>query len=344
MRRWACVSVAMALALGTGGCRFDSSGVPVDEMPPVGEPSEPGPPPAPVDTDGDGAFDNQDNCPAVINAKQHDEDGDEVGDACDNCPTVLNPDQASELDGDSVGDACDPRPGEDGDEIAFFDGFHEDSEGTPQGWAVAMGAGGGTWAVSGGQLHQSDAGANPATLFVADPAMPGNVLIETVVTVAAMPETVAPGMPAPRVATLARYADGTMDSSDDGYQCSLEQDRKGSAQTTRVRLESLAVGDGIPEIIDAWQLTTAQAYRLVQYQHGASAICQATLAQDGRGTAAKMPGTEGTPAGTVALRTHGMAAAFDHVIVYMLGGEGAACTGATPNPCFCNAGISDVCL
>jgi PKD repeat protein len=61
---------------------------------------------APVDSDGDGVLDADDNCPATPNADQADADGDGVGDVCDNCPTTPNADQA-DADGDGVGDACD---------------------------------------------------------------------------------------------------------------------------------------------------------------------------------------------------------------------------------------------
>jgi hypothetical protein len=40
----------------------------------------------------------------------HDEDGDGVFDDCDNCPHVANADQAMAADDDLVGDACDPTP------------------------------------------------------------------------------------------------------------------------------------------------------------------------------------------------------------------------------------------
>jgi len=39
----------------------------------------------PVDADGDGIPDAQDNCPTVANGDQRDSDGDGVGDACDQC-------------------------------------------------------------------------------------------------------------------------------------------------------------------------------------------------------------------------------------------------------------------
>lgn len=93
----------------------------------------------PLDSDGDGIADSQDNCPGVANADQADRDGDGAGDACDgcpdnsgkiapgicgcgkpdvdsdfdglldcqdNCPDVANADQA-DTDGDRLGDACD---------------------------------------------------------------------------------------------------------------------------------------------------------------------------------------------------------------------------------------------
>jgi hypothetical protein len=62
--------------------------------------------PSTADSDGDGAYDFDDNCPDVSNSDQADSDSDEVGDACDNCLSVPNPDQ-TDVDGDGIGDACD---------------------------------------------------------------------------------------------------------------------------------------------------------------------------------------------------------------------------------------------
>jgi len=76
------------------------------------------------DQDGDGWFDDEDDCPTVADPDQADTDGDGEGDACepapscgdadgdgvpdgcDLCPTVPDPNQA-DFDEDDVGDACD---------------------------------------------------------------------------------------------------------------------------------------------------------------------------------------------------------------------------------------------
>jgi Thrombospondin type 3 repeat len=90
----------------------------------------------PVDEDGDGIADDEDNCPDTPNPDQADVDGDGAGDACDacpadarndgdgdgvcgnvdNCPTVFNPGQA-DADGDGVGDACNEADDPDGDDF-----------------------------------------------------------------------------------------------------------------------------------------------------------------------------------------------------------------------------------
>jgi hypothetical protein len=60
----------------------------------------------PLDSDNDGIFNNEDNCPIVYNPGQDDVgDGDGVGDICDNCPEMSNPDQ-KDSNGNGVGDAC----------------------------------------------------------------------------------------------------------------------------------------------------------------------------------------------------------------------------------------------
>ncbi len=97
---------------------------------------EPGgcpPTPTPlVDSDGDGVFDDYDNCPMVANPTQANADFDREGDACDNstsvtdgdrdgvpdagdnCPMVANAAQ-EDADHDGMGDACDSANDPDGD-------------------------------------------------------------------------------------------------------------------------------------------------------------------------------------------------------------------------------------
>jgi hypothetical protein len=146
--------------------------------------------PAPVDTDGDGATDTEDNCPFVANANQRDTDGDGVGDACDgdddgdgvpderdNCPLVPNATQA-DADGDGLGNACDPTfdppvdagvPGE--EEVAPDGGVEPEAEPDAGGFidgAADGGAAAGEEAGNppeGAEAHEpwSDGGKAPAT-------------------------------------------------------------------------------------------------------------------------------------------------------------------------------------
>ncbi|HPM41722.1 MAG TPA: thrombospondin type 3 repeat-containing protein [bacterium] len=66
-----------------------------------------------IDSDGDGMFDKDDNCPLRPNISQKDYDGDGVGDACDNCMHVYNPDQI-DSNMDKIGDECSASPDDDG--------------------------------------------------------------------------------------------------------------------------------------------------------------------------------------------------------------------------------------
>ncbi|WP_417909518.1 thrombospondin type 3 repeat-containing protein [Candidatus Electronema sp. PJ] len=79
----------------------------------------PTPPPPILDTDNDGIYDDEDNCPLDANTDQADLDKDGLGDVCDNdddndtildpadnCPITPNPDQA-DLDKDGFGNVCD---------------------------------------------------------------------------------------------------------------------------------------------------------------------------------------------------------------------------------------------
>jgi len=57
------------------------------------------------DADGDGVFNDADNCPTVYNPDQTDTDHDDSGDLCDNCPNNYNPEQ-TDTDADMIGDRC----------------------------------------------------------------------------------------------------------------------------------------------------------------------------------------------------------------------------------------------
>ncbi len=80
-----------------------------------------------VDTDGDGVYDNYDNCVDDENSDQANADFDDLGDVCDdststddsdgdgipdsgdNCPDISNSEQ-TDTDGDDIGDECDALP------------------------------------------------------------------------------------------------------------------------------------------------------------------------------------------------------------------------------------------
>jgi hypothetical protein len=144
------------------GCSFDLGGVGAvssgnpDAPANVVIDSPPGTPDA-MDSDHDGIPDQNDNCPHASNPDQRDHDGDGVGDICDNCPHIANPLQ-EDNDEDSVGDACDPRPAISGDRIALFDGFYDDGAGVPTDWVGEIGDTS-MWSRSGGWLHQTDGAA-----------------------------------------------------------------------------------------------------------------------------------------------------------------------------------------
>ncbi|HDL03380.1 MAG TPA: hypothetical protein ENH25_04525, partial [candidate division Zixibacteria bacterium] len=62
-----------------------------------------------LDSDGDGVYFFEDNCPNVANAGQDDSDTDGLGDLCDNCPAIANPGQEDD-DVDGYGNDCDNCP------------------------------------------------------------------------------------------------------------------------------------------------------------------------------------------------------------------------------------------
>ena len=116
-----------------------------------------------IDTDGDGHFDDVDNCRLLANGDQHDEDVDAVGDVCDLCPHVAN--SVTDTDGDGIGDQCDPRPNVAGDVLVRFESF----KGTalPSGWTIEAGAAG-DYVVAGDALTINAASGTHIVLFDAN--------------------------------------------------------------------------------------------------------------------------------------------------------------------------------
>lgn len=112
------------------------AGADVDATP---EPdAEPDAMPSPFDTDDDGIYDGEDNCPRAPNTQQTDGDGDGRGDACDNdrdndgvpdvqdnCPDTRNPDQTNTDEDGNGGDACDVCPYRAGDWRSHADVDHD---------------------------------------------------------------------------------------------------------------------------------------------------------------------------------------------------------------------------
>jgi hypothetical protein len=66
-----------------------------------------------TDSDGDGSYDLEDNCPNISNVNQADIDNDNLGDVCDNCPSISNSNQ-EDNDNDGLGDVCDSDDDNDG--------------------------------------------------------------------------------------------------------------------------------------------------------------------------------------------------------------------------------------
>lgn len=134
------------------GSDLPADDVAVDSEPAV-EPDVEGDtgPLTPIDTDGDGVYDHEDNCPLVANPEQEDadlngygdvcnmplmvspccgpecmldSDGDGIPDLLDLCPWTPDPDPNfpyTDSDGDGVGDTCDDSDDFDGDGVPDVD-------------------------------------------------------------------------------------------------------------------------------------------------------------------------------------------------------------------------------
>jgi hypothetical protein len=277
-----------------------------------------------ANSDGDNAGDACDNCPTVSSPDNGDEDGDAVGDVCDNCPSVSNPGQEAVMDSDPVGDACDPRPTMNGDSIAFFDGFNQDSTGgPPTGWVASTGTGNGagTWTASGGKLRQGNQANTDPTIITRRDVGPlmngilGDVLVETMVTAGGFS-----GSASPQLGVVAAYTDVT-DGVDNGFLCALEKTPNPTPET-RLRITEFLLNNSNNDTDVGFAMTTGAAYRIRQYQDaegtGNTTTCEArNSAGTGRSYTRNFAGP-GT--GVVGLSTRQISASFDYIVVYSLNG------------------------
>lgn len=115
---------------GTGVCSSSAIGSPDGPSAQDAAIDAPRPDAGPMDRDGDGVLDDDDNCPDTYNPGQENEDGDKFGDVCDPCPPHFD-NHPTDSDGDGISDDCDPNPNQPGEKIVLFEGFHH---GIPDSW------------------------------------------------------------------------------------------------------------------------------------------------------------------------------------------------------------------
>lgn len=114
----------------SGVCSSSTIGAPEDGPLADAAPDAFVPDAGPMDRDGDGVLDDDDNCPDTPNPGQENEDGDRFGDVCDPCPPHYD-NHPTDSDGDGISDDCDPNPNSAGEKIVLFEGFHH---GIPSSW------------------------------------------------------------------------------------------------------------------------------------------------------------------------------------------------------------------
>lgn len=296
----------IALCATLTACRlnFDpltSSGVDADPNPdfdaPRGSPD--------VDTDGDGVFDDTDDCISIENPAQHDEDSDGYGDVCDNCPTVANVNQANlrETDAgasaDSVGDACDPRPTQSGDAIRYFEPF---VDATLPDWSAVNGS----WLVAADAIEQmslvSDQRIHNA------PAAPGpDYIVEATFTFAGLDAGNVNGGVVFRM------------TNNNGWLCAVFHDDTVAPATSLLMMWSLQNGAANFERNSATlpDIAIGSRYRILSGGYGSNLYC----AIDSLQTGPSAPFTSNQNSdGVPGLRTNRVSGAYASFVVYTLGG------------------------
>jgi hypothetical protein len=324
-------AVGAALLLALWGCSFDRGGLTVSSGgrdAPSGTPdAKVNPDGKPVDTDGDGVPDSSDNCPNVSNPLQRDHDADGLGDICDNCPHIANPVQ-QDNDEDNVGDACDPRPGISGDRIALFDGFYDDGA-MPSGWMIAQGGptSTATWTRSGGWLQQTDGAAIEHSITWTGSSGFTNQAIDTRVRIDQVPAL--GGSPDIGVRTAGAVLDFMGAPNLRYYLCSARDDISTNTTTQgiiyRVDGNTFTAGDSMPMGAElAAGMTYTVSIKLGENASGiggitgdANCVVGAPAGALSLDQSTDLLTAETGPAG---LRSNGVKASFDYVVVYELGG------------------------
>jgi len=303
----------LPLLVTLGACNFDPGGLPAagpaDAVGPDAEPADAAtidatPPDAePVDAtpieddddDDDTVLDVVDNCVAIANLDQHDEDADGDGDVCDNCPHIANATQDN-TDGDGVGNACDPRAGM-ADRIALFEPFT--GAAVPAGWTAV----GGTWSVSGDELHQTSTAGNLILYFAAGAWT--QMHATTTIDLDSGPTGVR------SAGLLTFYAPGTMFGT--GYLCSIVDDigdNNPAAQlVTRYVNDGTLVGGDVDGMAE--QLVNGFTFRSTGRADGVTPTCEVLTTANVLSSFGETTHTSGS----LALRSNGVAASFRYAVV-----------------------------
>ena len=321
------MSRAWFLLVFAAGCSFDRSGVGGNGSgtadAPITIDAAVVPDGKPADKDNDGVPDTKDNCPNVSNPLQRDHDVDGLGDICDNCPHIANPLQ-EDNDEDQVGDICDPRPATSGDRIAMFDGFYDDGAGLPSGWTLGIGTAQ-SWQRSGGWLQQTAGDAVERLVTWGGSSAFSNQAIDIRVRIDEVPPA---GSSVTGVRTAGAVVDFAGGTGTSRYFLCVLRDDVATATTTEASIYRFAGATFTQGDHQAYgqELAAGMTYTMSlvlgeDAQDPPDGIGRCKVSAPG-GTITlnqtePLPAIETGPAG---LRTNGVKASFDYVVVYELGG------------------------